>query len=191
MKILDQMSVFLLLAGIGLPLCEIIYKFPDNRGAGLWGYGPLVIAGLIATAMLCVVKRQLVWKRGVLAVAFGLLACCGDMFNILVPYETWIGRGMPTWGTPRWHTSEQILHQDEVPRLMQRSPCGRFMIVAYHNSKTGVDDIILGELHGGKVLVAEHGVGLLEKLSVEWQKDNVVLWPGKIVPLPFRDANSR
>lgn len=57
------------------------------------------------------------------------------------------------------------------------------MLVAYRDSQTGVDDVIVGGLRDGRVLAEEHGVGWLEKLEVGWRSDSVALWQGKVVPL--------
>ena len=183
MKLIDRVSMLLLGAGVVLPLAEIVHKHPDNHGGSPWGYGSLTVAGLVATLVVCVLKRRLVWRRCMFAAAFVLLVWCCDVFNILIPYEIWIERGMPTWGTPRWTCSRHVRADADLPRLKIKSPCGRFMLVAYRDSQTGVDDVIVGGLRDGRVLAEEHGAGLLEKLEVGWRSDSVALWPGKVVPL--------
>ena len=83
----------------------------------------------------------------------------------------------------RWTGSRHVRADADLPRLKIESPCGRFMLVAYRDSQTGVDDVIVGGLRDGRVLAEEHGAGWLEKLEVGWRSDSVALWPGKVVPL--------
>ena len=83
---------------------------------------------------------------------------------------------------PRWTGSRHVRADADLPRLKIESPCGRFMLVAYRDSQTGVDDVIVGGLRDGRVLAEEHGAGWLEKLEVGWRSDSVALWPGKVVP---------
>ena len=190
-KLIDRVSLLLLCLGVALPLAEIVKKYPDNQGEFLWCYGLLTAVGMIATIAFSAMKRRLVWRRCIFAVVFVLVAWCCDVFDILIPHETWIERGMPAWGMFRWSVPDHVLTGADEPRVRMTSPCGQYMLVAYHDSQTGVDDVILGELRGGRVLAEEHGVGLLEKLAVEWQRDNVVLWPGRVIPLVMGAVKNR
>ena len=76
----------------------IAIRYPDNHGAG-----PILFRWLFL-GILIVAGRCMIWRNGFVLAAL-ILASIGfastwivDHRNIMVNYDIWIERGMPTWG---------------------------------------------------------------------------------------------
>ena len=94
-------SKILLLAGclvMAWMLFLICIRYPDNHGAGPMMFRWLFL-GILIVAGVC-----MIWRNGFVLAAL-ILAAIGfastwvvDHRNIMVDYDIWIKRGMPTWG---------------------------------------------------------------------------------------------
>lgn len=79
-------------------LGSICVRYPSNHGGGtvIYGWGLLFVTALNLFEMKS--GKNISWLRILLMLSFGLILIACNQFNILVEYETWIARDMPSWG---------------------------------------------------------------------------------------------
>jgi len=96
-KILGWISFWPPLTLLTMMCAEIVLRYPCNHGAGFYLYLPLV-CGLIVVSLVYGFGLKGAKTGLVLSLLCLALIVCSDWFNIYVDYDTWIGRGMPSWG---------------------------------------------------------------------------------------------
>ena len=90
-----------LLCVILLHLGEIAVRFPCNHtNALMFNYRDCIFALAIFEIGYSVFKREFCLTFGIIVMFSFVSPIVEDKCNILVPYETWISRGMPYWGCP-------------------------------------------------------------------------------------------
>lgn len=82
-----------------LHLGEIVVRFPCNHtNALMFNYRDCILA-LAIFELACSVFKRVVCVTFWLILMFSFaIPIFEDKCNILIPYETWISRGMPGWG---------------------------------------------------------------------------------------------
>lgn len=85
-----------------LHIGELLIRFPCNHADVLmFNYRACVFMLALFEIGYSIYKRQvcpLFWTLFALSFTFPIIE---DHFNILIPYTTWINRGMPDWGCIR------------------------------------------------------------------------------------------
>lgn len=86
-------------------LVQLWRRYPHNHGGG---FGGELAFGLFVWGFLVIVgaaqKRFSWWSLVLMLLCGGFFLFC-DLFNLYVPYERWIERGMPAWGGRSHSTS--------------------------------------------------------------------------------------
>lgn len=62
-------------------------------------YGWCLLLSGVFNFVVIIWEKRISWLRLGLIFGFGLVLIACNLFNMLIGYETWIARGMPTWGT--------------------------------------------------------------------------------------------
>ena len=90
-----------LLGVILLHLGEIAVRFPCNHTAALmFNYRDCILALAIFEIVHSVFKREFCLTFWLIFMFSFVIPIVEDKCNILIPYESWISRGMPNWGHP-------------------------------------------------------------------------------------------
>ena len=96
-----NISLFQLLIPIGLFIftgVQLWHRYPHNHGGGFTAeflFGMLLWS---AVALIGIAKRRFSKSAFLLMILFAIFLRCCDVFNLYIPYERWIVRGMPEWG---------------------------------------------------------------------------------------------
>lgn len=84
-----------------LHLGEIVVRFPCNHANALmFNYRDCIFALAIFEIACSVFKREICLIFWLIFMSSFAIPIVEDKCNILIPYETWISRGMPSWGHP-------------------------------------------------------------------------------------------
>jgi hypothetical protein len=84
-----------------LHLSEIAVRFPCNHtNALMFNYRDCILALAIFEIAYSVFKREVCATFWLILMFAFAIPIFEDKCNILIPYETWINRGMPDWGHP-------------------------------------------------------------------------------------------
>lgn len=98
-RIYSNLMVKVLVMVVATHACEIFARFPCNHADNLiFPYKYCVFALGLCEAIRTLIKRDvsfIFWLVFVLAIGMPFIE---DKLNIMMPYETWIERGMPEWG---------------------------------------------------------------------------------------------
>jgi ABC-type transport system involved in multi-copper enzyme maturation permease subunit len=95
---LAKLPYFLFTLGILALAIEVAVRYPDNHASGVWGYAVYFSCILLLALYLSIFKsREWVFLLAA-SVALLLVVYACDRWNIMVSYETWIERGMPSFG---------------------------------------------------------------------------------------------
>ena len=91
------------LLGMAVALCaafvlDVAVHYPCNHGGGIGGYFACMAGLMLIAAAWNALNRKIQWWFWLGLCAFGILLVLADMFNVMLPYEEWIARGMPEWG---------------------------------------------------------------------------------------------
>ena len=82
---------------LGTMVGGVLLRYPCNHGAGYGGYlYPSLAAFVFSIVVYVVFKKAAIGV--LLALACVLMILAADALNLYIPYETWIGRGMPDFG---------------------------------------------------------------------------------------------
>jgi len=91
--------VYELLGVLAIHLGEIVIRFPCNHTNSLmFNYRDCIFALALFEITYSAIRREIClvfWLVFSLSFSFPIIE---DKCNILIPYETWVGRGMPDWG---------------------------------------------------------------------------------------------
>lgn len=91
------------LLGMAVALCaafvlDVAVHYPCNHGGGIGGYFACMAGLMLIAAAWNALNRKIQWRFWLGLGAFGVLLVLVDVFNVMLPYEEWIARGMPEWG---------------------------------------------------------------------------------------------
>ena len=89
-----------LIGVLSLHIAELAIRFPCNHADHvMFSYGDcLAVIGLFGMVN-TVMKREICPAFWLILTASLFIPLLENKCNILLPYETWIERGMPDWGT--------------------------------------------------------------------------------------------
>lgn len=73
-------------------------RYPDNHGAGVMMFRSLFLGILIASGVCMITRNGFVLAALILAAIGFASTWIVDQRNIMVDYDIWLKRGMPTWG---------------------------------------------------------------------------------------------
>ena len=90
-----------LLCVLFLHTCELAVRYPCNHADTFkFQYADIAIILSAVEIILSVKRRKVIIAFWLLLGVLLALPKIEYRYNILVPYETWIDRGMPEWGHP-------------------------------------------------------------------------------------------
>ena len=90
-----------LLCALFLHTCELAVRYPCNHADTLkFPYVGIAIILSTVEIILSVKRRKVIIAFWLLLGVLLALPKIEDRYNILVPYATWIDRGIPEWGHP-------------------------------------------------------------------------------------------
>ena len=90
-----------LLCVLFLHTCELVVRYPCTHADTLkFQFVGIAIILSAVEIILSVKRRKVIIAFWLLLGVLLALPMIEDRYNILVPYATWIDRGMPEWGHP-------------------------------------------------------------------------------------------
>lgn len=81
-----------------LKIAEIIYRYPCNHAGGITEDLRVLLILFVCHGFDCVFHKKWFWRNTVILSLFVATLILCERLNITVHYDTWIHRGMPSWG---------------------------------------------------------------------------------------------
>ena len=97
-NIISKLALLGVLLVLGYMSLLIIIRYPDNHGSGTGVFRWIFLAVVLVAGGYFFSKNGFALSALVLALIGLLLTWAVDYRNIMVDYDKWIVRGMPSWG---------------------------------------------------------------------------------------------
>lgn len=125
----SNLMVRLLVVVVAIHACELFARFPCNHADNLiFSYWYCAFALGLFEMIRTLVHRNVnfvFWFIFALVLSMPFIE---DKLNIMMPYETWVERGMPGWGTAGWTHGKTKLDRKTPQAVEQTFPMNGCLI---------------------------------------------------------------